>query len=433
MSSRCCAGHRAATWPWRPCALALALACSLWASGAQALEARLSGFGTLGWTRSDAPWRFQKHIDGNGGLWRDSVVGGQFDLTFNPEWSATVQATLAPSLRHDRRWAVEASWAFVSWRPDNDWLLRAGKQRVPLFLQVENRDVGITYPLARLPAEVHALSPGTDMTGLSFTRAWQHGDGELSADAYAGRAQLVNRFHTRDQGALYFSVRSDLAGAVLTWRSAQLTWRAGVHRVRSVRSDGQTFPSDFPFVNLGGGQGAYQVLDALPGPGVPQTDHIVNEVLNLGFDAQVAPGWRVLGEFARNFQRRTRLGADTAGLHLALLRPMGAWTPYLGVARQQTLGPSRLLWQRINATAGQGSDRLSTAQRVASDAMLRVQDQTTLALGTAWQAGRNSVIKLEWAHSRIGERSAMVDAPPGPGVSHRGVNVITINHSFAFD
>ena len=56
------------------------------------------------------------------------------------------------------------TWAFVSWRPDNDWLLRLGKQRLPLFLNTENRDVGQTYDLLRLPGGVHDLRMSVEVT-----------------------------------------------------------------------------------------------------------------------------------------------------------------------------------------------------------------------------------------------------------------------------
>lgn len=411
----------------------LLAACLLWAAPqvARAVDWSLSGFGTLGYAVSDQDWRYQRVIDDGGTLWRDTILGAQVDARLSPAWSATLQLTLAPSTRHDRQWSTEATWAFVSWRPDNDWLLRLGKQRLPVFLNSENRDVGQTHAFARLPAEIYALSPTVDFTGASVSRSWFRGEGELVLDVYAGRAQLSNRTHSRDVGPSYLPVETDMSGASLTWRTDELTVRAGLLRARTERKDGQPLVTDFPFVTLAPGVGYFQVDNALPGPGVTSTDHIVNDVINLGADLAIAPGWRVVAEAARNFQRRTRLGYDSAGLSLALLHQVGDFTPYLSAARLQSMGASRMISRRVLASAGTGSDALSVAQRRAGEAIV-VQDQTSVGVGLGWAITPQSRLKAEWMHTRIGERSAMVDNPPGETLSGRSLNVLSLNYSFVF-
>lgn len=407
-----------------------------WASASpvHAADLTLSGFGTVGLAVSDRDWAYQQHIDDDGTFWRDSLMGAQLDARLAPAWSATLQLTLAPSTRHDRRWAAEVAWAFAAWRPDNDWQLRVGKQRVPMFLNSENRDVGQTYALARLPVEVYALSPTNDFTGLSVTRTWQRGAGELSADLYGGRAQIAVRQHSSDLGASRISSDTDVVGAVMTWRDPALSWRIGFHHARSQRADGQRLPTAFPFVELGGGLGYYRVSEQLPGSvPVPATRHIVNQVLNLAVDAEVAPGWRVLGEFARVFQRRTSLGTDLAGAYVALLHEMDQVTPYVLVARQQSMGRGRLIAKRLHATAELGlSPQLSLAQRVAAETGIQVYDQTSVGVGAAWAVGPRSQLKTEWVHTRIGEGSALVDSPRGQRVQSDSVQVWSLSYSFAF-
>ncbi|RZK99740.1 MAG: hypothetical protein EOP36_18315, partial [Rubrivivax sp.] len=116
---------------------------ALAASGSQAAHAvdfSYSAFGTIGAAVSNQDERYQRFIDSDVGFKRDSVLGAQVDAQFTPEWSATVQAKVAPSMRNDRHWDLSASWAFASWRPNNDWLLRAGKLRIPVYLSSENMD-----------------------------------------------------------------------------------------------------------------------------------------------------------------------------------------------------------------------------------------------------------------------------------------------------
>lgn len=398
---------------------------------AQAVDWSLSGFGTVGYAISDQPWRYERVIDNGGTLWRDTIFGAQLDARLAPAWSATLQLTLAPSTRHDRQWSTEAAWAFVSWRPNNEWLLRLGKQRVPIFLNSENRDVGQTHAFARLPPEIYALSPTVDFTGASATRTWLQDSGELALDVYAGRAQVANRTHSRDVGVSFVDIDTDMFGAALTWRQEDLTVRGGVVRARSARSDGQELATHFPYVQVAPGFGYFQVDNALPGPGVTSADHITNEVVYLGADWQLAPGWRLVAEAARNFQRRTQVGLDSAGLSLALLHTIGDFTPYVSVGRQQSLGSSRLLSRRILQSAGTGTDELSVAQRRAGEA-IRVQDQTSAGVGLSWEVSAQSRLKAEWMHTRIGERSILVDNPPGETLSGRSINVLSLNYSFAF-
>lgn len=402
------------------------------ASWAQAVDSTFSGFGTLGYAISDQPWVYQRHIDDSGTWWRDTRLGAQLDTRFTPAWSATLQLTLSPSTRHDREWATEVAWAFAAWRPDNDWQVRAGKQRIPLFLNSENLDVGQTYALARLPAEVYSLLPNNDFTGLSVTRTWQHGAGELSADVYGGRARLSIRLHSSDQGTSHMSTDTDLLGAVLTWRAPAMTWRLGLHHARSERVDGQRLPSAFPFVDLGGGMGYYRVSEQLPGPPIPTTRAIVNQVINLAADAQLAPGWRLTGEFARVFQRRTSLGTDLAGAYIAVLHEMGAVTPYALIARQQSMGGSRMIAKRLYQAAGQGSEDLSVAQRAAAETGIQLYDQTSFGIGAAWAVNPRGQLKAEWMRTRIGEGSYLVDSPRGQRVHDDSVQVWSLNYSFAF-
>lgn len=413
----------------------LACAALLAAAGsAHAVDWTVSGFGTVGYAVTDQYWAYQRHLDDDGTWWRDTRLGAQLDARLNPAWSATLQLTLSPSTRHDRQWAAEVAWAFAAWRPDNDWQLRAGKQRIPMFLNSENMDVGQTYALARLPVEVYALSPTNDHTGLSVTRTWQHGAGELSADVYAGRAQISVRRHSSDLGSSYLATNTDLVGAVLTWRAPALTWRLGFHNARSQPANGQALPKSFPFVDLGGGMGYYRVSDQLPGSEpVPTTRTIVNQVLNLAVDAELAPSWRLVGEFARVFQRRTSLGTDSAGAYVAVLHEMGAFTPYALVARQQTMGGSRLVAKRLHAAADTALDpSLAVAQRAAAETGVQVYDQTSFGVGTAWAVGARSQLKAEWMHTRIGEGSYLVDSPRGQRVHHESVQVWSLNYSFAF-
>ena len=47
---------------------------------AQGLSLQGSGFGTLGWARSNRDWAYQRFIDRDGTFKSDTLLGGQLDL-----------------------------------------------------------------------------------------------------------------------------------------------------------------------------------------------------------------------------------------------------------------------------------------------------------------------------------------------------------------
>lgn len=414
------------------CGLVATLAAPL----AHAVDLSASGFGTLGYAVSDQPYHYQRFIDDHGSFKRDTVLGGQVDAKLSPEWSATVQAKVAPSLNNDEDWSLTASWAFVSWRPNNDWLLRLGKQRVPMYLNSENLDVGQTYDFARLPFEMYGLAPTTDLTGLYVSRNWMLDIGETSLDLFSGGANLKSRAYLRDAGAVFLPVHTKETGAVLTLRRDTSTWRLSLHHTTTRLRNGDDFPSHYPYVE-GGGVAYYRVSNNMPGlEPVGTTDYIVNDIITLAGDIELAPNWRLVSELARNIQMRTENGANTAGGYVAVLHKVGDFTPYVSYARLRSMGVSVQVANALNAVQSPALNffdpRLNASQRQASDAIL-VFDQDTVALGTSYALTSQSKLKAEWARTRIGNRSATVDSPAGEDVIRRQrINVLSLSYGFVF-
>ncbi|WP_290639739.1 hypothetical protein [Aquabacterium sp.] len=412
-------------------ALPLGLCLLAAQTSSQAVDFSTSGFGTVGYAVSDQPYYYQRFIDDKGTFKRDTVLGAQVDAKLSAEWSATVQAKVAPSLHNDDDWSLSASWAFISWRPGNDWLLRLGKQRVPMYLNSENMDVGQTYDFARLPFEMYGLSPSNDFKGISVSRNWLPDIGEVTLDAFHGEADISARAYGRDRGAVFMPVCTTITGSVLTLKKDTSTWRLGLHHTVTRRRDGESFPSHFPYVDAGG---YYRVDNAMFGTEpVGTTSSIVNDVITLGADMELAPDWRLVSEFARNIQKRTENGANTAGGYIAVLRKLGGFTPYVSYARLRSMGVSVRMADALNTAQSPFFPAdLNYSQRAASDAIM-VYDQDTVALGTSYALTAQSKLKAEWARTRIGNRSATVDSPAGDDVIRRQrINVLSLNYSFVF-
>jgi hypothetical protein len=406
---------------------------SMWSSQVRAIEVAFSGFGTVGYALSDQPYAYQRFIDDRGTFKRDTVFGAQADVKLSAQWSATMQAMLAPSLGNDEMWSLSTSWAFLSWRPGNDWLVRLGKQRVPLYLNSENRDVGQTYDFARLPIEMYGLSPTTDLTGLYVSRTWLPDLGEVTLDVFAGEADITVRTDSRDLGALFLPVHTNVVGTSLSLHMEQALFKASYHHTTTRPQGGPGLPASYPYVSA---YGYYQVNDQQPGPGVIYADHIANDVITLGADVEVVPTWRVVSELARNIQMRTDNGANTAGGYVALLHAVDRFTPYVSYARLRSMGAPVRSVAQLDGTVLPGSvpgaAQINASQRIAADTVM-LYDQDTVALGSAYDLTVQSKLKIEWARTRIGNRSTLVDSPPGGDVVRRThIHVLSLNYSFVY-
>ncbi len=412
--------------------LVCATALGLSAVPAVAVEMSVSGFGTLGYARSDQTLNYQAHVNDQGTLKRDSLLGLQVDARLNDQFSVTVQAKVAPSLRSDHGVDGTVSWAFLSWRPANDLLFRAGRLRVPLYLQSENTDVGATFNVARLPTEVYSTTPTTDFDGVSLSKTWSLAAGELTLDGYLGRANATLRSQLRDLGTVSFvDTVVHARGLALTLQQDDNTFRVGAHDAYAKGTNGQRGALTYPFVPLGGGFGYYQISNLMPGPGVTEVDQVHSPVFTLGADVGVGYGARVMAEYVRRDVRNLVSGADTQGAYITVSRPVGAWTPYLSVGRLLTMPEPRNLYKRINSNTVPGEPALNATQRIGAD-ILTIYDQTTWAVGTSYRLNPTSKLKAEWARIKVGEGSAFIDALPGGESANTVTNVLSLSYNFVF-
>lgn len=422
---------------------AAAAAVAVSALPAAALDLQWSGFGTVGIAKSNRPYGWQRSITDEGSFERDTVLGGQLDLRLNAEWSATVQARLAQDEKKDNAWSPTIAWAFVAWRPDNDWLLRAGKFRVPLFLFSETLDVGTSHGMARLPNDTYTLNPTSDFTGAYGTHTWQLGQRELSADLYSGSTNTSYRRWIQDgvppllpAGPFYNDVKAHATGLVLTLRDTQLTARLGAHRVQVKLVDGSQLPVTYPRVELGNGLGYWQVNNLLPGPGVQMVQRVRDDIYTAGVDWSPDGLWRVIVEAARFSQEDTEFGIEAKTGYVNLSRRFGDITPYVTVSRVLSAPYQRQWAQRLRGNdlpaVIPGAAMINLAQHAAADTMV-TYDQSSLALGLSYALAPNAKVKAEWMRTRIGSVTGSASPLPGmPYPSHSRIDVLSLNVSFDF-
>lgn len=415
-------------WGWLP-----ALAVS--ASPVQAIDLNWSGFGTVGYAQSDQPYKYQRFIDDSGTLKRDSILGAQLDARFSPQLSLTVQGKVAPSDHSDDDWRASLAWAFVSWRPNDDWLLRAGKLRLPLMLNTENIDVGATFVTARLPLEVYSIAPTNDIYGLLVSRSWFLDSAEWTLEGYAGQADTYQRYYgrettpdnlktQREPGSFFTPFRMFSSGLVLTVRDFGNVFRIGLHNVNAKRIDDKSH-ADIPLIQRPG----YSYYDVLAGRSVDELNIPVQTIgASYVFPAEI----KVTAEYARATVHSASEGLSRWGAYVNISRRFGDWTPYGYYAKMKSNGKSLELYQAIEASAQRAPTHfLHDYQKLAAD-VVSVVDQWTGALGVAYRVTPTSLLKAEWSQTHTGIASSLVDAPSGTSSGDRSINVYSLSYSFTF-
>jgi hypothetical protein len=407
-----------------------------------AVDLSVSAFGTLGYARSDQPYTYQRFIDRSGTFRRDSLAGLQVDARFAEKFGATVQVKVAPDTANDNRYEGSVSWAFLSYRPTNEWLIRAGKQRIPLYLYSETVDVGVTYDFARLPTEMYSIISSNDFTGLSFSKNWGMENGDLSLDGYWGKSTADFRFWLRDNippvqssGAAIIGEDVKGEGLVLSYKRNEDTYRIGVHRAVFKLPDGASFPTTFPFVALAPGIGYYQVDASLPGPGIPTSASLTATVITLGAQVGLGSGFRVVSEFALTLAPHTDVSTASTRGYASLLKQIDKWTPYVIYAFLRSAPGPRNLYNRVNNNTVPdfipGATLINAAQRAGAD-HVPAYDQNSWALGTSYSISPKSKIKAEYLRTHIGQMSSLVDALPGSNIRDQNINVFSLSYSFVF-
>jgi hypothetical protein len=426
----------------RGAAVWLGALTSLVTLSAAAIDFSASGFGTVGYARSDQSYGYQRFIDDSGTFWRDSVAGLQVDARFADRFGATAQFKLAPAANSDSEFKGTVSWAFLSWRPTNDWLVRAGKQRIPLYLYSETVDIGVTYDFARLPTEMYSIISTNELTGFSINKTWAAGIGEISLDGYWGKGTADYRYWARDNvppiqtpGAVFWPENLTAWGIVLSYKSAEDTYRIGANRAIGRWKSGQSFAVTFPFVPLAPGIGYYQVDDSLPGPGKPTVASLTGTAVTLGADIGLGAGFRAIGEFASTTIPGTDISQASTRGYLSLLKQTDQWTPYVMYSFLRSQSVTRNLYLDVNYNTVPdfipGAALINESQRLGADPF-PVWDQHSWAIGTSYAFSATSKLKAEYLRTHIGQMSALVDAPPGGNVRDQNINVFSLNYNFVF-
>lgn len=396
---------------------------------ASAVDLRLSAFGTIGYARSDRDFTYLRYIDDRGTFKTDSLLGLQAEAQFSPQWGATVQGVASAPRTRDDGTEAKIRWAFLSWRPDNDWLLRFGRARPPIFFHTQNAEVGVTYDQARLPAEVYSLSPVYDFDGASVTRTWATSEAETTLDGYWGKADVKYRFHSEAAPPQpYFPERITVGGLIVSHSSGTVLLRAGAHHAKARSKAADPFADTF-------------VATAVPFPPplggtlfVPTglTREFEIYVLTVGADWRYGD-WRLTSEYAQRIVPDLDIAFASKSAYATLSRRLGNWSPYVTYARLISEPEVRNVYKAISGApvplAVQGPPFFVPANAHAAHAdRISIYDQYSTAVGASYGFSATSKLKLEWMRTKIGLASSLTDGD----ARGKSVHVISMSYNFAF-
>ena len=420
---------------WRPARiLATLIFTTLGWSVATAADYALTGFGTAGYAVSDENFRYLRYINNGGTLKADSLIGLQGEVTFAPQWGATVQVVASAPRTRDDGYETQVRWAFASYRPNNEWLFRLGRLRPPVLINTQNAEVGVTFDQARLPVEVYSLSPVYDIDGAAFTRTWTLENSEINLDGYFGKSNIKQRTpYQRDATQTfipdqYFPEKVNFMGLVLTHASGPLLLRGGLHRATLKADEGRQFvddpsPVSFPAPPPFGG------ILYVPGA---TTEKITVTAVTIGADWH--PGaWKISAEFGRRSVSGTKMGPASNSGYVTVTRPTGKWAPYATFARLISTQDTRKYYQDLNSTpvplGAQGPPLFlpSTYHGVFADAIY-LYDQYSVMLGASYDLSATSKLKFEMMRTTVGIASAFIDGD----VHHKSFHVFSMSYNFVF-
>ncbi|MBC7468658.1 MAG: hypothetical protein H7322_04965 [Ramlibacter sp.] len=391
------------------------------AHGQSLPEVKFSGFGTVAATHSSdrnadyVGTIFQPNGAGTTRSWAfgvDSKLGGQVDAKFSDRWSAVVQ--VVSQHNNDNSYSPRIEWANVKFQATPELSVRLGRIAAPSFLVSDTRFVGYAQPWVRPPVEVYGVIPITSNDGVDLSYRKQFGSVTNTLQAYYGTATA-----RLESGQVKSKAGWGINDSV---QMGDLTLRAGY--------TANKLDLDIPGVNtLVGGISQF---GALPAPIGPQATALAQKystrdmkVGSYSLAASYDPGqWFAMAEFV-DFQGAGIL-ADSRSWYVTGGYRFGSFTPYASYARTRS---SVAYEPGISFPA---AAPLNAGLNTTLNNQFNGSQDTTSA-GVRWDFMKNTALKAQYDHVKLGSGSAGRLAHPLPALARGGsFNLFSVALDFVF-
>ena len=404
-------------------------AMALYAAGARADDPdapmfSFSGFGTLGVVHSSeskadfTSSTAKPNGAGHSHAWSadvDSRIGAQVTANFTRQISAVVQ--VISEQRYDNSYTPTFEWANIKYAFTPDISIRAGRIVLPVFLVSDYRKVGYANPWVRPPVEVYGLVPVSNSDGVDASYRVHVGDFTHTVQGAYGKSEpkFPAGFGTaKAKRAWGISYTGEYGAATVhsTYYRANLTLDSFEPLFDGFRQFGQFGPE---------------------GPALADKYDTNNKPFAfIGIGGTYDPGrWFVMGEWGAT-DSHSVLGKRSAWYASGGYR-LGKFTPYLTYAQAKadsnTSDPGLTLSALPPPLAGPAAGLNAGLNAILGS----VPVQKTISIGARWDFAKNTALKLQFDHTRLGAGSPGTLSNIQPGFELGGkVNVFSAAVDFVF-
>ncbi len=375
---------------------------------------RFSGFGTVGLVHHGNDdvgvihgFSQRRPADSGWSANLDTVLGLQMDARLASATSVTAQAVT----RAGDDFKPRARMLYLRQGIGNDFALRVGRIRSPLFFDSDVGEIGFATLTARpgLPLYATVVNSVPHIDGGDVQWRHQLGPAALMLQGFVGRSKYDQLFYNTSPRSEAEGKLDAIRGLAVSLGLAQVTFRASHTRADFTLRSPQLSQLNAGLAQLSAGLGQAAANPALPAPlqaGLAAQAAAVQGYANpfdggvrytsLGFDASVR-NWRLMGEWAV-FDSRSQLIGRYRGWNATAGYAIGAFTPYLTMARNDRRGaaldtgglaPTQLS-PVLDASLAQTRAAL---EQVASYADL---SSRSVGIGVRWDARSNLAVKLQY-------------------------------------
>lgn len=368
----------------------------------------ISGFGTTALTYSntdDAEFARPDQVAGAGKHWRtgpDSNFGIQATATFNERFSATVQGLASKTIRDE--YGAELSWAFLKYKIDDQWSVRAGRIRPPVYMVSDVVNVGYANTMMRPPVETYSQATVKSIDGADLSYQRGFGDTTLTVQFGAGAAK------PRSAGAASTRL-SPFTALHVQLENGPLSVRLGRADTKINRTGDVVFDS---FLATLRGAGLGQVADDFRVTDVRASFTSIGATLDYR-------NFLVQSEYAVR-RSQTRVLPATTSYYAMLGYRYDKLTPYYSYGKlKQDDGRSYAGLPQTGALAPLGA---------AVDALARSPLQSSHTVGLRWDFYKSAALKVQFDHVMPKDGPGLfVNSRPG----FKGpVNVYAVGIDFVF-
>jgi hypothetical protein len=125
-------------------------------------------------------------------------LGVQAKYDFTDSLSGSAQALVQSQ---SDSWGVEPAWAYLDYEVNNDFNIRAGRLRLPIFGESEVLAVGYAYPWVQPPEEMYQQVVQSAYEGVDALASFDVAGQQIDAQVFGGTTLIDTEFTYRDNRA----------------------------------------------------------------------------------------------------------------------------------------------------------------------------------------------------------------------------------------